>query len=258
MNFTQFATSVRVSSLAITLAWLMLLVLLLPVELNTVFSWNAFLIDSQSPMWPLTLQVLMWLAFFVSFGELIIRWFSMQREREQLARFHLKDVLSPGELITPELMPSITKIKIKQLVDETSLTTFFKRISNQFQSSRNVGDVYNSVTTTLDLKLHDLDLQYSFIRYLAWLIPTLGFVGTVVGIAIALGNAGILEPDDPELLSKVIPMLSSAFYTTLLALIQSALVMYCLQLVQKMEERVITSVANYCIDNIVTELYVED
>ena len=44
------------------------------------------------------------------------------------------------------------------------------------------------MNSSLELIAHRLDLRYSMLRYLVWLLPTLGFIGTVVGIAGALSS----------------------------------------------------------------------
>ena len=42
----------------------------------------------------------------------------------------------------------------------------------------------------MDLFLHEIDLRYSMIRYVVWVIPSLGFIGTVIGISLALAYRG--------------------------------------------------------------------
>ena len=47
------------------------------------------------------------------------------------------------------------------------------------------------LNSSLELYLHEIDLRYSIMRYLTWLIPSLGFIGTVMGIMFALQYAGV-------------------------------------------------------------------
>ena len=94
------------------------------------------------------------------------------------------------------------------------------------------------------------------LRYLVWLIPTLGFIGTVVGIALALDYAGSNEdPQNPDLLAEITGRLGVAFYTTLLALIQSALLVFALHIVQQKEEMALNLSGQYCLDNLINRLY---
>ena len=104
------------------------------------------------------------------------------------------------------------------------------------RSVENASAVLNS---SIELRNHDLELNYSMIRYVMWVIPTLGFIGTVVGIALALSFAG--EPgrsQDPELLTELTQRLAVAFNTTLLALIMAAFLVLLMHIIQSMEERI--------------------
>ena len=51
----------------------------------------------------------------------------------------------------------------------------------------------NMFNSSLELFQHEVELRYNTLRYIVWLIPTLGFIGTVVGIALALSDAGSVE-----------------------------------------------------------------
>jgi hypothetical protein len=98
-----------------------------------------------------------------------------------------------------------------------------------------------------------------------WLIPTLGFVGTVMGIAFALRTAGVMFAEmgpsvniaqaAPQMMVRLTAELGVAFYTTLLALLQSAGLMFAMHLVQGREEGALNRVGHYCLKNLVNRLY---
>ena len=110
----------------------------------------------------------------------------------------------------------------------------------QFQSSGSVDQVNAMFNSSMELYLHETELRYNVLRYLVWLIPTLGFVGTVMGIAFALRTAGGLfagvDPNanmaemGPQMMRELTAELGVAFYTTLLALLQSAVLMFAMHL----------------------------
>jgi hypothetical protein len=56
----------------------------------------------------------------------------------------------------------------------------------QLQTSHSLEQTVEIYTSTLELMSHRLDLAYQTMRFLVWVIPTTGFIGTVVGISIAL------------------------------------------------------------------------
>lgn len=49
--------------------------------------------------------------------------------------------------------------------------------------------------------------------------------------------------------------LGVAFYTTLLALVQSAMLVLALHITQAREERVLNRAGQYCLDNLINRLY---
>ena len=120
------------------------------------------------------------------------------------------------------------------------------------------------MNSSLELFQHEVDLNYHMLRYVVWLIPTLGFIGTVVGIALALnetgaslssGSSGVSMTQNPELLVAMTKNLGVAFYTTLLALLLSAVLVFVLHVAQAREERALNKAGQYCLDNLINRLY---
>ena len=99
------------------------------------------------------------------------------------------------------------------------LPRLIARIILQFQSSRSISQANALLNSSMDLFQHEVDLRYNNLRYYMWVLPTLGFIGTVVGIANALTNAaGELGSAQEDLLAVMTNDLGTAFFTTLLAL----------------------------------------
>ena len=100
------------------------------------------------------------------------------------------------------------------------------------------------------------------VRYLVWLIPTRGFIGTVIGIALSLSIAG----DMPDIgdsaaikgwVALITIKLGIAFNTTLVALIMSAGLVFFLHIAQGREEKALNQAGQYCLDRLVNRLYSE-
>ncbi len=275
--FRTNAFLVRIIGIVMALLWIVLLSFALPIEdtaspdAETLgFSWHQFLIATEDPMYPFNMQVLMWISFFFCIAELFIKWFNLQEERRYIEEFDLyanpgmvsirtasqtyQIQLDPSEALKPELLAAIYHAKKDHLLPGSLIGDMFRKINHQFHSTNDVADVYSGISAMIELRLHEVDLRYTVVRYLAWLIPTLGFIGTVIGIAVALGKAGIMGGDDPDLLVKVIPLLATAFYTTLLALLLSAIVMIMLQVVQAQDELTVNEAGQFCFDQIITNL----
>lgn len=204
--------------------------------------------------YPFSIQNLMWVVFFVGLGELFVRYTVGLAEISQLQRNYLPE--DERTMLQAKDLGSIFK-SVKETPDgeERFLPRLIHRIILQFQSSRSVDQANALLNSSLEMYLHEIDLRYNMLRYVMWLIPTLGFIGTVVGIADALGFAGSARYDDPELLSKLTSRLGVAFFTTLLALLLSAVLVFFMHIIQAREERSLNKAGQYCLDNLINRLY---
>ncbi len=85
--------------------------------------------------------------------------------------------------------------------------------------------------------------SYSLVRIMIWAIPMLGFLGTVVGITMALENFGSLDLENLDSAMKVLLSgLYIAFDTTALALSLSVVLMFGVFLIDRFETQLLESV----------------
>ena len=88
-------------------------------------------------------------------------------------------------------------------------------------------------------------------RYIGWVVPVLGFIGTVLGISLAAEGIRQLIATESGLgglsteLGSAIAPLGIAFDTTLIALSLSVLLMLLLTLVQRSEERALNTLERH-------------
>jgi biopolymer transport protein ExbB/TolQ len=105
-----------------------------------------------------------------------------------------------------------------------------------------------------------VDASYALVRVFVWAVPTLGFIGTVIGIGSAVGGfSDTLEAASSlegmkESIGSVTGGLGVAFDTTLLALVMSILIMFPASAVQRIEEGFLGEVEDYCSENLVRRL----
>ena len=85
-------------------------------------------------------------------------------------------------------------------------------------------------------------------RYIAWAIPAIGFIGTVRGIGLALAFAEDAIKGD---ISPVIEALGLAFNSTLVALLISMALMYFMHVVQVRQEAFILETQTYSRDKLI-------
>jgi biopolymer transport protein ExbB/TolQ len=113
---------------------------------------------------------------------------------------------------------------------------------NRFGATRSVQDSAEAVRAECENELDRLDAQLSMVRFTAWAIPAVGFVGTVRGIGRALQDAqGALHGD----ISGVTLGLGVTFNATLTALIACILVMFFLHQLQQAQDRLVLDARMY-------------
>ena len=91
------------------------------------------------------------------------------------------------------------------------------------------------------------------IRYLAWAIPSIGFIGTVRGIGRALSLAYQAVEGD---ITGVTESLGVAFNSTFVALLLSLVLMFLVHQLQLMQERLVLESESYCDDRLIQHLAV--
>lgn len=197
-------------------------------------------------------QNFMWLAFFWGLAELWFRARISSRMAKELSCHFLPE--SPEIVLTKDQLPDIHR-KVVEKRGDGILAKLVCLLTSQFQITSSVSMVHDILTAEVELRQNEIDLNYNSIRYITWLIPTLGFIGTVWGILQALGTASQMDPSSPELLPAVIGSLSVAFWTTLLALIMACVLMFIQHRVQNREESLLNECAQYCLNNLINRLY---
>ena len=114
---------------------------------------------------------------------------------------------------------------------------------HRFRSTRNIQDVSNAVRAICESESERLDSEMSMIRYIAWAIPSIGFLGTVRGIGQALSQAHKAVQGD---IAGVTQALGVAFNSTFVALLISIIVMFLMHQLQLAQERLAMDSEEYC------------
>lgn len=124
---------------------------------------------------------------------------------------------------------------------------------HRFESTRNVQDVSETVNQLCLAEGERQESELSMIRYIAWAIPSIGFIGTVRGIGQALSKAhAALEGE----IGPVTESLGTAFNSTLIALCLSILLMFVVHQLQLQQERYVLDVQDYAEQKLIRHLHV--
>ncbi len=197
----------------------------------------------------------MWVVFGIGIAELILRYCETRAELRELTQGYLPEDSSVVLQIqdTGEIH---RRLHYQEGSDLRFLPRLIKRTLVQFHSSRSVDSASGLLNSSLDMCMHEIDLRYAMLRYIMWVIPSLGFIGTVVGISLALNQLGMARVDDPDLLKDTTRNLAVAFDTTMVGLFQAMLLVLGMHVVQAREESALNRVGQYCLDNLINRLYV--
>ena len=123
----------------------------------------------------------------------------------------------------------------------------------RFGATRNIQDVSSTTHTIVTSEAERLESELSMIRYIAWAIPSIGFIGTVRGIGAALGLAHQAVDGD---ISGVTQSLGTAFNSTFIALLISIFLMFLVHQLQLLQERLAFEAENYVDQHLIRHMRV--
>ena len=121
----------------------------------------------------------------------------------------------------------------------------------RFGSTRNMQDVSSVANKLCESEGERLESELSMIRYIAWAIPSVGFIGTVRGIGEALSQAHRAVDGD---IAGVTDSLGTAFNSTFVALLISIVVMFLVHQLQLLQERQVFDTQTYIDHNLIRHM----
>ncbi len=125
----------------------------------------------------------------------------------------------------------------------------------RFGSTRNVQDVSSVADSMCESESERLESELAMIRYIAWAIPSIGFIGTVRGIGAALGEAHKAVEGN---IAGVTENLGIAFNSTFVALMISIVVMFLVHQLQLLQERLVFDAETYVDHNLIRHMQARD
>lgn len=243
---------------AISLVVAITVVALLSIVLRPGYSAAVLLLDHYAPgtdvtfPFPFTIQILMIMLWALGIGEAFFRF------REPAREEHARGLrLLPEDERTVLVESDLPGIRQRALADVDLRASFLCSSVDQciihFQANKAADQSHHVLSSLLELEMHRVDLRYTLLRYLSWLLPTIGFIGTVIGIALSLKFIGLHGVSD---LTTITQKLGIAFNTTIMALVMSSVLVFFTQFAQRREETAINASADYCLRNLINRLYV--
>ena len=173
------------------------------------------------------------------------------RQRQQLDNDLLK--LPPTLPIGPEDTQTILE-RLESNPTHAKNYLLVRALKTGIQRFGVTGSIQDSATAVRNMCESEMERQeseLSIIRYIAWAIPSIGFIGTVRGIGTALGQANRAVEGD---ITGVTQSLGVAFNSTFIALVISIVLMFFIHQLQLAQERLVLDTESYCNENLVGRL----
>jgi biopolymer transport protein ExbB/TolQ len=179
------------------------------------------------------------------------KWLASSRERRMLETALVP--VAPGGRILPEDSREYAR-QIQGLPEEQKrglLPRTLLAALSRFRATRSIQDASATAREVCAAESDRLDSELAMIRYIAWAIPSIGFIGTVRGIGDALGQAHRAVQGD---ITGVTESLGVAFNSTFVALLLSLVLMFVLHQLQLRQERLVLDTEGYVDENLLQNL----
>lgn len=191
---------------------------------------------------------------------LVFKWQKLYVQRQALSAIVLPD--QEHYVISPTTVDDVIT-NIYRLADDPQHFLLFNRILVALANLKNLGRVTDVDEMLRSQAEHDeaaMETSYSLLKGFIWVIPVLGFVGTVLGLSDAIAAFGSVLAESAsteriaESLKGVTAGLATAFETTLVALVAAIFIQLAMTVLRKSEEEFLDASREYCHHNIVNRL----
>ena len=182
--------------------------------------------------------------------------------QEKTLKINILPTDDPGFILTPISAQTVLE-KLHITVDDPQKFFLTRRIQIALANLKNIGnitDVDKILATQAENDEAMVESSYTTLRGFIWAIPVLGFIGTVLGLSVALGSfTGVLS-DAQQMdqmrtaLQEVTGGLATAFETTLEGLVAAICVHMLMIMAQRREEQFLDECKDYCQKYIVGKL----
>lgn len=200
------------------------------------------------------------LFFFGGVAILLLKAKKLQFQERALG---LAAVPAEPEFVVTESTAATVLARIHSLVDHPRHFILLNRIDRALSNFKNMGQV-NDVSAVLRAQAENDEDQiassYTLLNGLVWAIPVLGFIGTVLGLSLAIGRFTMTIQAGGDItlirssLQGVTSGLATAFESTLVALTFTLFLQLGITFQQKREMTFLDQCNDYCHSHIVSKL----
>lgn len=178
--------------------------------------------------------------FFVGLAALVVKLLDITAQSHRLRLTLLEPVPHGGQTLDDCDVLLDQLDQVPNSWQDDYLVRRFRDALEYLRRSGTIKGLDEHLRYLADVDVGRQNAGYSFVRLVVWAIPILGFLGTVVGITMAIAN---LSPQALETsLPQVTSGLGTAFDTTALALALSMILMFVQYIVDRNETTLLNQV----------------
>lgn len=184
--------------------------------------------------------------FVLMFWALSILGYKMKNTNRQQQQLEKDFIGLPEGTVISATDTEMTLKRIRNLPEKMKdylLPRVLLGALERFSSTLNIQDASTEMQNLCEEESDRLESELSIIRYIAWAIPSVGFIGTVRGIGDALAQAHRAVGGD---ITGVTKSLGVAFNSTFIALLISIVLMFIIHHIQQRQERLVLDTKRYC------------
>ncbi len=198
--------------------------------------------------------------FVLAMAILFVKWRKLAFQRRAF-KIELIPV-GASFALTQETALDVLKT-LNDSVDDPKRFVLFNRIERALLNLKNVGnvsDVSEMLRVSAENDESQMDSSYGLLAGIVWVIPILGFIGTVLGLSGAIGGFGAVLNSDATTaslkasLAPVTGNLSVAFDTTFLALVLAMTIQMTVTFLRRQEDLFLDACRDYAHGNIIARL----
>ena len=213
-------------------------------------------------------SLVLWSLFLIYF-----KWLQFRQQHRAYVAFRnqlLHDSLSNGIYVKDV---DVRIVKISQYLQEVKVKKFqdsiiFRRVRRTLKHLKAIPkkeEITSILNYQAEIDHNRMQSSYALLNVFIWAIPILGFIGTVFGIGQSIGefsdfirstSGTDLNTQMRSALGGVTSGLSVAFSTTFIALVGVVPIMMLASSLRKLEEDLLLSVEEYCLEDLLPNLHV--
>jgi biopolymer transport protein ExbB/TolQ len=192
------------------------------------------------------------LLFFVGVSALMIKAVGVIAQFRGNGKVQLAPAPASGQKIddTSGLIDSLLELPKKS--HNTYLVRRLRDALGYVRAKQSAEDLDDQLKYLADMDAERRHDSYALVRLVVWAIPILGFLGTVIGVTMAIGTLSpeVLAGSSKEGMGDLTDGLAVAFDTTTVALSLSIVLMFAQFLVNKLETQLLETVDERAADEL--------